>query len=224
MSNGNKNSCGRTNDIVAYMYDELGSAELRRFEDHLADCMSCIDEFAAVSDARFSIYEWHGEEFRHLPTPEFSIPYEAAPLPSIGFFAAVGEMIRGAGWPATVAAALLISIGLIFAPMMFTRTGEYQIALVEVESSSPTAAPLVAKLPDVEPIIETTSVDVMPRSVKTVSGRTVTKNEKRAGRRSAPSMTPVPAPMMGKAPVLSSYEDNEDRSLRLADLLDEVGG
>jgi hypothetical protein len=231
MNKSSIKSCGRADDIVAYMYGELGSDERGRFEKHLADCMSCIDEFAAVSDARFSVYEWNKEEFVPLATPVFSIPYTPRPAPSIGFFAAIGEMIRGAGWPVPVAASLVLCAGLVFAAMIFTGTGSDQIARVEVEDKSQTADPSVAELPEiVEPVIENTKIPAASSGpaitqARRIQPQSVDRNMKQTSRKSdEPRIRTELLPVVGKAPVLSGFEENDDRSLRLSDLLDEIGG
>src|SRR5881275_1304390 len=74
LKNG-KNECPLNHEIVSYIYGELGGGIELEFETNLADCIACTDEFAAVSNARFSVYEWQKEEFAHLPTPAIVIPY-----------------------------------------------------------------------------------------------------------------------------------------------------
>ena len=53
LNNGKKQECGFADDIVGYIYDEIGQAERRKFESHLVGCMACTDEFAGISNARF---------------------------------------------------------------------------------------------------------------------------------------------------------------------------
>src|SRR2546423_717348 len=79
MFNDTSNTCEFSSEIVSYMYDELVRAKRDRFETHLADCTSCIDEFAEVSNSRYSVYEWRKVEFDPLETPEFAISYAEKP-------------------------------------------------------------------------------------------------------------------------------------------------
>ena len=65
-------------DIVPYMYGEMSAAESSAFETHLIDCGVCTDEFAAVSNARYEVYDWKKTEFEPLATPVFTIPYGEA--------------------------------------------------------------------------------------------------------------------------------------------------
>ncbi|CAN5333935.1 hypothetical protein BH20ACI2_BH20ACI2_17040 [soil metagenome] len=230
LNNGNKDGCGRSDEIVAYIYKEIEADKSIGFETHLAGCESCTDEFAAVSDARFSVFEWHKEEFSPLPTPEFSIPYVAKTEVSAGFFTAIGEMIRNSGWPATVAATLAVCVGLGFAMMMLVGSGGNEIARVEVDGGSVQAnnpSP-VTELP--RPTVVGDPDLPEPARISTVA--VGTSAPKRLNKNTKPSLpktrvTPPRSnalPIMSKAPVLSSYEDIEDRSLRLSDILDEAGG
>jgi hypothetical protein len=225
-----KEGCGRSDDILAYIYKEIEPDKMIGFETHLSGCESCVDEFAAVSDVRFSVFEWHKEEFSHLPTPEFSIPYVAKTEESVGFFASIGEMIRNTGWPATVAATIAVCVGLGFAIMMMVNSGGNEIARVEVEgvsgpanSSSP-----IAELPR-PAVVEDRDLSEPERVSTGVAGTSVPKRLNKNTKPSSPKTLVTPPrsdalPKMSKAPVLSSYEDIEDRSLRLSDLLDEAGG
>ncbi len=230
LNKGITDSCGRSDEILAYIYKEIESEKVIGFETHLAGCESCTDEFAAVSDARFSVFEWHKEEFSHLPTPEFSIPYVAKTVESAGFFTAVGEMIRNVGWPATVAATIAVCVGLGFAMMMWVNSGGNEIARVEVDGGSGPAdspSPIAALTrPSVIESSDRPEPELLPNLPEgTYVPARVNKNRKLSSPK-APVNRPRTnsLPVMSRAPVLSSYVDIEDRSLRLSDLLDEAGG
>ena len=79
MLHNDKNACEFSSEIVEYIYGELAPANRERFETHLADCTACIDEFAAVSNSRYSVYEWRKIEFEPLETPVFEIPFAERP-------------------------------------------------------------------------------------------------------------------------------------------------
>ena len=70
MGNEHENKCGFTSDAVSYLYGEMPAHERSVFEDHLAGCDACTDEFAAISYSRVSVMEWQRGEFADLPTPE----------------------------------------------------------------------------------------------------------------------------------------------------------
>src|SRR5688572_12265007 len=79
MINKTENSCSLGGNMLAYLYDELSSDGRECFESHLADCSLCIDEFAELSEARYSVYEWKNVEFAPLKTPRFVVPVERTP-------------------------------------------------------------------------------------------------------------------------------------------------
>ena len=78
MANEFENKCGFLSDTVSYLYGEMPESERSTFEDHLAGCEACTDEFAGISFSRFSVLEWQRGEFANLPTPEIVIPYETS--------------------------------------------------------------------------------------------------------------------------------------------------
>ena len=51
-------SCGRHDDLVAYLYDECDSGERERFEAHLASCGPCAAEIDALRSVRRSLGTW----------------------------------------------------------------------------------------------------------------------------------------------------------------------
>lgn len=245
LNNGNKTNCGFADEIVSYIYDEIGASERAKFETHLADCTVCTDEFAAISNARFSVFEWQKEEFAHLPMPGIVIPYatkssvaeENAPA---GLLAGLRGWLSLVNFPVTVAAVLAVSVGLGFLAMTYLGVGDQQIANVEVNDRS---APSVAVIDDPR-VIDTKAAPKTPEiSVTTPSANNNKSGEIQPGKASvilrpklerqmtADNQTPINdagnrnvTPKIRKAPVLSNYEDSDDSSLRLSDLFDEFGG
>jgi hypothetical protein len=54
-------NCGRQNDLVAFLYDELNDVESLAFERHLHECRGCSDELAAFGHVRDSVVTWRNE-------------------------------------------------------------------------------------------------------------------------------------------------------------------
>src|SRR5262245_17805117 len=52
------NDCGRKDDLVAYLYDEVGAAERVSFERHLGDCDACRHELTAFERVRDDLSAW----------------------------------------------------------------------------------------------------------------------------------------------------------------------
>lgn len=248
LNNGNKQACGFADEIVSYIYDEIGAAERGRFESHLAGCDLCTNEFAAVSNARFSVFEWHKEEFAGLATPEIIIPYEATKIiveenTTVGFLAGIRRLLSVSQWPVGVAAAVLvcIGIGIGFLAMNYVSRDDRQIAAnpkVNEQSVPPIAIP--DNPVKVEPSgILLTHTGVTAASKNTAASREVRPVKVSEIRRPSPerqltartqrnvnnALDQNVSPQKRKAPVLSNFEETADKSLRLADLFDEdIGG
>src|SRR5207245_11780758 len=99
----------------------------------LEDCTVCTDDFAAISNARFSVFEWQKEEFAHLPTPEIVIPYAAKKAvaeenASVGVLAGFRGWLSLVNFPVAVAAALAVTVGLGFLAINYLDRGDQQIA------------------------------------------------------------------------------------------------
>lgn len=232
LNNRRKSGCDRSDDMVAYIYNEIVGDARRRFELHLSDCMHCTDDFAEISDARYSVFEWQKEEFADLATPQFSIPY--VPKPEVSAGAGFWNIFRTHSWAFSAASVVVVCLGLVFAVFMFSDGPENDVAAVVPAVGTP------AEMPANKPVVQPEKVDVaaMPAEAKNVDldekttrGNTPAARPVRAATvRSNKRPTPAPrnaAPAesnFADAPVLSNYEDNEDRSLRLSDLLEEVGG
>jgi hypothetical protein len=121
MSDKNYNSnCRFAAEIVSYLYDEIETREKAVFETHLKGCLSCADELADFSFARFAVKDWRDEEFSHLKTPSFEIPFdvkqtkESAATNSDSLFGNLRRIFSLHPVWATGAATLIIMIGLAF--------------------------------------------------------------------------------------------------------------
>lgn len=225
MNDGRKIECEFGDAIVSYLYAELAEDNRERFESHLADCAECIDEFAGVSHARFSVLEWQVGEFAEMPTPRIAVPYEQ-PV-SAGWWAGLRGLFASPGWGsmAAVAAVLVLALGITFLLTDRSAAPPSEIAAIPVVSEdNATPVPLV---------VSTSDPDIVtPRNVAPpISSRAISSERKRpvvkvnAGVPKQPAVRPVPNvdQAVQKKPVLSSFEEDDDRSLRLADLLDDNG-
>jgi hypothetical protein len=53
--------CERADELISFLYGELGENDSRRFERHLHECAHCESEFAAFGQIRKSIVSWRDE-------------------------------------------------------------------------------------------------------------------------------------------------------------------
>jgi hypothetical protein len=58
--------CGRSEDLVGFLYGELNEAEAKAFHRHLQDCMSCNSEVISFEDIRRSVIAWRNESLGAL--------------------------------------------------------------------------------------------------------------------------------------------------------------
>lgn len=206
-----------SDDLVAYLYDELNAAARDSFETHLADCRNCTDEFAELSFARLDVYEWHRDEFAPLATPRFDIP-QAENEAVVSWLDAVRGLFASHTRWATVGGAFALLAAVFGAAFISSMNGTGEVANRPINKNQPEALstnpPVVETIaqakPDNEPEIVLTSTDrKIPRAVKAVNRRSDKTPERN---RTQP----------GKAPRLNDFVDEDDTTLRLGDLLADV--
>lgn len=247
VNNDNENLCGFGDDIVSYIYDEMGTRGRSSFESHLAACTSCTDEFAAVAYARFSVFEWQKEEFSHLATPEIVVPYHvrrpvAQQAVSEGSIARLIGIFTQARLPLAAAVALAIVVGLGFAALQFLGTHEQQIASnlnqkAQADVQMPVERPVEAAQASQPPDPPMHEIDNTATEIQKTTTAVPARRPANASRRVHASRRIVANPrtrtaniaqrpaesQVGRAPVLNSFDDYEDSSLRLSDLFDDDG-
>lgn len=64
--------CERSDDLISFLYHELGEREVRNFERHLATCSSCTRELASFKDIRAGVVAWREQTLglSRISTPE----------------------------------------------------------------------------------------------------------------------------------------------------------
>jgi anti-sigma factor RsiW len=241
LTNADNLNCEYRHEMIAYIYGESGEAARLGFEEHLLGCTACTDEFACIADTRFSVFEWHKEEFAPLPTPPIVIPYVAAAQlsarPSNGFLAGLRHILT-IPQVATAFAAVLVTVVVGFFGFNYMSDREIAVAGPEPDIRQPAARVSTATLKEVSPVA-TVATDEPDVDVSTRRERGETKT--RRGTRTTLQTHVVGKPLMAnvkrsaerdprpnsaqvrKAPVLNNFEESDDRSLRLSDLFDDGG-
>jgi len=230
MKNDHK-SCGPEN-MVAYIYSEMEPGDIPSFERHLAECSACADEFAAVSDARLSVFEWKRDAFDTLAVPQFEVPREKVAAARIGWFDAIIGNIRVLAGAVAACVALIIVAGFGF---YFLKPADSNLNVAVAPVTIP------EKKIDVAQEKNPASAESKPVTLSEKKAPEVTKREFTAvpvvSRTRKPRInnslvakaTPTSKTMNQKAvnqdrlPTLNNFEEISDDSLRLADLLADVG-
>lgn len=237
--NSHKNlDCGYAEQLISYLYEEIELRERERFETHLRSCQNCPTEIASFQELRFAFGEWRqtnkipaiaAENGGHLSVKQSRETWSDW-LRNFAF-----SPIRS-----LAAAAILISL---FAGLYFLTT--YRTESPEISQSKSSAAeekrsteinnpPKVSD--SLKPAIalsnSTAAIETRPSKNLSSTSRVVIKTAAPILKQRAKVRTDVrqnssqfantvrPAYRKNVPRVLSAEE--EDRSLRLADIFDEV--
>jgi hypothetical protein len=228
-------TCSTAETLVDYMYGELGPAERVTFEHHLEDCDLCVAELANLSFARLDVFEWRRDEFAQIPTPAIAVPLASAPV-RLSWWAALQGILFPAGRLAMGGAAALVLLAAFAAVWIFQPRGD-ELAGRSDESpvTAPQASPPIqpttvddriqARASDPEPSVSVSNpVNEKDAKPGTRALRTTAPAEQKAARTPAAQASARPAQVRkaAAAPRLNEFEDDDDRTLRLGDLLAEI--
>jgi len=229
------NACPRSEAILSYIYAEMPDGERSRFQSHILDCQSCTDEFAGISEARFEVFDWKRTEFDELATPMISIPYREQAVTLREWFA--GWMGVAAAVPAfaLVLVAMIGGYSVWLTTHRVDRTGVAEIEPMKIQTAGPatlSAVPSVSAANETRAVVPVRSqTKPQPQYSKAKpSPRAASLPQSQYAKHIAPRIklssdvasTAEPS-LSKKLPRLGIYDDDNDTSLRLAELLDETG-
>lgn len=248
-NNGHDPSCNFAVDVVSYLYNEIGGTEKQEFESHLAGCKACSAELASFSSVRSSVNTWRSQEFDPLATPVIDIPFEtqAESATAAGWRGTIltdfKRLLTFSPWPPAAVgfAALAIFIGLGFFAFTYLNGPETNFAKND-SGSGPGVSPTVEAGKDSKEVAEFNNNTQPKGGEKAVSTVKPTEPESTAVKVSATQNTPKNKPVKvgpdsvtpkrtidkpntrqnQKAPSLNNYTEEEDKTLRLADLFEET--
>ncbi|MFN6964787.1 MAG: hypothetical protein ACK4S4_13610 [Pyrinomonadaceae bacterium] len=229
--------CRPGDELVSYIYGEMPVERLKKFEEHLPGCETCISELAALSESRFDIYEWRSRAFEPLQTPVFDNPASSV---SVGRAAGLLEYLSGAfaSWStgstiAAGAAAALIVVGIAGAALLGRGIESLPADVAAIEADDPVPGPST-------PVLQGPADSSEPSAAVRANRRNSRSSDERAAAREP--RRPASPPAIRRAIVadaprtqlsgpgvrggelhLNDFDYEEDASLRLADLFEEVG-
>jgi hypothetical protein len=61
-------NCGREEELVGFLYDELDDAAKTRFAHHAESCKSCNSQLTSLTNVRQSVVAWRNESLGAVPT------------------------------------------------------------------------------------------------------------------------------------------------------------
>jgi len=235
--------CFSEEELVSYLYGEIGETDRVKLDSHLANCPLCTDEFAGFSESRFSVYEWKRSAFAGLATPEISGPWQDAfAQDAVGFVETrPGSWLSGFLAPilrrpafAFTAIPILLAVGLlvVFYPNFSGTAAGGGSSDVQISNLAPPEPEFainelpVTNSPEQKPgrveKVSRVAANTSDRSmVKPQVAKAVNKRPFRPAIRTEMASTDVVPHVSsgrGKSPRLSDFEDVEDNSVRLSDL------
>ena len=80
MKDMNNQVCERADDLIAFLYGELGDDDARKFQRHLHECARCETEFSAFGQIRQSIVSWRDEALGAAWSPEAVTDRSLSPI------------------------------------------------------------------------------------------------------------------------------------------------
>jgi len=218
-------------NMVAYIYSEMEPAEVPAFERHLSECSACADEFASVSDARLSVFEWKRDAFDTLAVPHFDIPREKIAAARVGWFDAIVANIRVLAGAATAFAVLSIvavlgsyflrptdsNLNVAVAPV---TVPEKKVDVAQEETPAPVQSKPDTVVAEKKPVV--TKRQFAPVPVVARTRKPQINNNLVAKATPTPQQAKQKSINQDRLPTLNNFEETEDDSLRLADLLADV--
>jgi hypothetical protein len=206
------------------MYGEMSGSDASSFESHLLECSTCTDEFASISSARYEVYDWKKLQFDPLTTPEIRIVFE--PEPTVSWIGKV-TAIFAQGWAIPSMAAAGVFVVAVLSGVLILSEGSSRDIAANFSKDVVVDQESVASVPAV------TSQEVIPgedRYVDRDSDKQVIKSAppQRISQRRAPrsvrsfDVKATSAQNQQRAPRLNEFVEDEDTSVRLAELLDDI--
>lgn len=232
-------TCSEGDALLAYLYREMPPSERSGFENHLADCSSCVDEFAELANSRFEVYEWRRLAFDSLETPNFDVPFNERAPQTPGLSAWLASLREVFAFRPAFAVGGLAGIALMlgFGYLVVLNIGDSGM-IADLKSDEPAGL--------ISPISETfvtetqnerseitvgtdgdeASAEVPAPAMPETAGRPQIKRPETRVRAIPARMSDSRAldelPVRQTALRLNDFDDNDDDGLRLVDLFEDI--
>ncbi len=229
-------SCGRAEDLVAYLYDEATPGEARDFESHLQMCAACRTELASFGGVRQAIGDWRLQALGSLTDtaaePDASPYYNPAdvtkrkPANALGalreFFALSTAWVRAA----TVAVALAFCALAVIAVAHFVEEPQTVVVKEQVNSgySQEQVNGLIAEALERQKLSDKREQDAPEQVQKaSVTGRGAAPQDRRERRVAQPRSSAQPTAELASTEFLPFTAGQEEEELpSLVDIVDDA--
>ncbi len=248
LNNNHNSSCVFAEQIVSYLYGEVNDNEKAAFDVHLFKCSSCTDELAEFGLVRSSIDEWKHQSVDVLETPFINIPYPVTVSTEKQFrLGALRQLFSFSPTWATAFAALILCIVAAFFAFNFITVND--VARNEGKPINTVVSPIddkkverqsdemakqnIDQSKSITPIVEDSSPKIAPRTTSEGQIVKISNNNKKvknvvhnnnnmANVRKLKNDGTTIAGQKRTVPKTNNLEEEDDSSLRLADLFAEV--
>lgn len=275
-SNYRNSSCGFGEDLVSYLYDEIGGNDKSKFEAHLNSCKGCEEELASFGFVRSSISEWRAEDFDGLEMPKIEILYneQVNTISTIStgsntWFDSLKKIFTPSpNWATATAGFAVLAVCAVIAIFVFNYSGQNELAVSDNENTTEKPSKVEEKVVQPQQIeivneesgdqngSENTQVDEKPKPelvketpikqspfkrTETNQKRIVVKNSKNSknqileikkpnkemtannNSRNNQKLNNFDEEEVLKLSNFAEENDDENDSIRLTDLFDEIG-
>ena len=247
LSNNHQSSCAFGEQIVSYIYDEATAKERVNFETHLPNCSACADQIAGFGLVRSSINEWRKDDLFTLESSALNITesHSAKTAKSTvisnktaSWSGELRKLLSISPTWAAVFAALIVCAGLVW---LFSSSLKIELAA----NKSPVITTISDNNSASNPKQETTQnppevkIKEVPKEIENSS--TTRNNQKISAVKTTPKLKSVSPKMnntvaenkpatnkksnnaqKSEVPTLLNINEEDDKSLRLAELFEEI--
>jgi hypothetical protein len=245
-NNHNHSGCGFSETLVSYLYGETHEAEKAVFEKHLAACPVCTGELELFSGVHFSIADWKAQEFALMETPVIEIPYEKAgqraevPVIKGSWLSGLRDLFaRSPRWSLAAASLVVLAVCAGIALFALKSPSSDDVAVTNKTQPKPVISPIAEKTPPSTANANGSENTPPVRQPKPSTADVAAANENKPANNRAVKVANNPRPLPVKdtnrkinddkeadknkklAPKVVE-DDDEDDTLRLAELFDEI--
>lgn len=230
-----KTNCRFSEEVIAYIYDELSPGDRDEFDSHLIDCSDCIEELAAVSLSHYSVHEWRTIEFEPLATPVFEIPQ------SYSIADRIRAVFASARWlTATSAVAATVILAFVGIYLLSDQNAADEFAAVANDNRKPAVKitpgsnTTIDRRDVVTPATANPEPIIDPAKRVTNGGTEIERGEPAVQPKAVKANVPANVPRKDNSrqnqnrsvpdsnPRLNDFDDEEDDTLRLGDIFDDI--